>query len=192
MNENELNGQSSKVDTYHATTNLNIDIENPQIHMNSAVGMNIKDVHSNNYANPQISDDSINNYTNFNQNLVSNNFQNNYSTNEIEKSTSGTNLVQNQPKEEFNNHFQSPESNQFISNNLSSYGENNQYVPNADLTSHVVYEPTMEERKKKRTVFSLSMELKVTIFIVFILFIFILLMPYVYDFFKNLQLAFTR
>ena len=51
MNDNDLKNNTQENNTYHATSNLNTAIENPQINMNSAVGVNIKSVASDNIAN---------------------------------------------------------------------------------------------------------------------------------------------
>ena len=68
MDNNELNNNSSSLGgTYRATTNLNIDMENPQINVNSVVGVNIKDDDNSNFNNDSFSNGNMNqeNYTNF-------------------------------------------------------------------------------------------------------------------------------
>ena len=64
MNENNLNTNNEPRNTYRATTNLNIDMENPQMHMNSAIGMNIKDISQNSNFSPSL-DDSFNSQGDF-------------------------------------------------------------------------------------------------------------------------------
>ena len=184
MNENELNNPQKK-ETYHATTNLNIDIENPQIRINSAVGMNIKDMTNNNIPNAPIPNDSFDNIG-YNQEVTPNNIQTSYLENVNTNNTlnhNNLNLHQQIKSEEPLK--TSPQPTTYINNNV-------QYVPTTPENNPTIYEPTMKEKKKKRSKISLPLELKVTIFIVFILLLFILMMPYIYDFFKNLQLAFTR
>ena len=56
MNDNNLNNNSNKVNTYRATSNLNTAIENPQINVNSATGINIKNSNNNYYADAKQTD----------------------------------------------------------------------------------------------------------------------------------------
>ena len=80
-------------------------------------------------------------------------------------------------------------------NGVSDNMVNTQFVPsssfqNEEATS-VSYAPVMDKNKTSQNKITISRELKVTIFIVFILVVFVLLMPYIYDFFKELQLVIT-
>ena len=50
MNDNNFNGDDTKVNPYKATSNLNTALENPQINVNSVTGINVKDLGQNNYA----------------------------------------------------------------------------------------------------------------------------------------------
>lgn len=162
MNDNDLMNDGAKVDsTYRATTNLNTAIENPQINMNSAVGINIKDVGPNNLANDRFSNDNMVN-TSFSNNIVSTDINNTYDQ------TSYTT------------------ENQFITNTTSVGGNYSQDVT-PSFHEEVSYEPTMEEKKEKNNRFVIPRDFKIMLFIVFILFIFILVMPYIYDFFRNFQ-----
>lgn len=201
MNENEIKNKNNN--TYRATTNLNIDMENPQIHINSAVGMNIKEPSqtqnfSQEYSSPSNTgyDDFYKDYSN-----VPSQTQNNNSNNSQTNPSDGYEVNHNFSNMNSNNQWMNSEitentanlenknyqNTQFISNQ----DLNNNYVPTNDYSSEVHYEPTMEE-KKRRERFTIPTEVKVTGFIVFILLIFVLLMPYIYDFFKNLQLSLTR
>ena len=184
MNDKEMMGDDSQVNTYRATTNLNTAIENPQINMNSAIGVNIKDVDSSNF-----------NTTNFSHNALSNNqFNDDYSSLENNNANDSFNFSQNVDYQANPSIQEEPSS--FVGS--SSYIENTNQFINHDETHFVptndgttVYEPTLEEKKRPSGGIKISRELKILFFIVFILFIFILLMPYVYDFFKNLQLVIT-
>ncbi len=205
MNENELNIDSKPKNTYRATTNLNIDMENPQIHMNSATGMNIKDVNQTNNLSSNFndsfndSDDFYKDYSNqkpINQpyHTSSNNpYQNpqnpiNYS--DMSNSNFKEDNLYENPNITSSNFYnnQSYQESSFIPTNNS----NTSYTPSSSsYSTGVEYEPTMEERKEKKT-FKIPVEVKITGFIVFLLLIFVLIMPYIYDFFKNLQLSLSR
>ena len=179
MNDNELNNNSSRVNTYRATSNLNTAIENPQINMNSAVGVNIKDVdNSNSYIENGVS------HQEFDQTDI-----NNIGTsNQMMDQNMNMGLNSQAYHANSESDFQSSlGSNQFIPNpaeNVSGSGVN---IHSAGEPK-VMYEPTLEEKKKKSNGITVPRELKVMLFIVFILIIFILVMPYIYDFFRNLQL----
>lgn len=197
MNENNLNTNNEPRNTYRATTNLNIDMENPQMHMNSAIGMNIKDVSQNSNFSPSL-DDSFNSQGDFykdysnqpplNQSYhaSANPYQNPQNPNFNEDS-----LYQNQSINSADSYNQpSYQENSFIPANNSSMSSNS-YVPTSSYSTGIEYEPTMEERKEKKE-FKIPVEVKITGFIVFLLLLFVLIMPYIYDFFKNLQLSLSR
>lgn len=159
LNNNNLN--NNKVNTYHATSNLNTAIENPQINVNSATGINIKDSGYNNYA-----ENNINNNTNF----LNNNF--------------------NQPNNNINQTSDNDISSKYVPNN--DYNNYNSY--SNQNTENYSYEPVMKEKKKEKNALSgtiHSKEFKVMIFIVFILILFLLLMPYIYDLFRELSMSMT-
>lgn len=171
MNNNELNRRTSNPETYRATTNLNIDMENPQINMNSAIGVNIKNIDQGNYNNSQ--DLNINPTNIYDTN---NNFENTIDDNLNNFSTSSINNQEN--------NF----SDNIIPNTNQNYDTNYEKVIEKK-EEKAIYEPTMQNKKKKDMNISIPIEVKVTFFIVFILIIFVLLMPYIYDFIKNLQLS---
>ena len=77
MNDNELQNNNS-TSIYKATRNLNTEIENPEININSAVGINIQDLNENN----QPINNTTNNY--FNENI-------NQTTNEVSFINQNTN-----------------------------------------------------------------------------------------------------
>lgn len=206
MNENEFFNNSTN--PYRATRNLNTEIENPQININSAVGVNIQDIPETNIQN----NDTIDKYFDVNLNhpnqqpTPNNDFQNSNSYNNTNfNNRDFNNLEQNN----FNNNNtfinqdikEQYESSQktFINPNLannnidynndyeeSNYSSNNEeYVP-TNNTTH--YQPTMQEKHKKESL-KMPSELKVTIFIVLLLLLFISVMPYIFDFFKTIELT---
>lgn len=175
MNDNDLKNNTQENNTYHATSNLNTAIENPQINMNSAVGVNIKSVASDNIANSNFVESQNDHYYNFDE---SSQFSNS-----------------NMSQVDSVNEFQSE-----ITDNRNITEENeSQFVPtySVDLTTNTsdnedaVYAPTMEQKKRHDKKFHISREFKVILFIAFILFIFVLIVPYIYDFFKQLELVIT-
>ena len=145
MNDNNFNGNETKVNPYKATSNLNTAMENPQINVNSVTGINVKDLGQNNYAND----------------------------------------VQEEKPEFLNNLYNSNQTNT----------EDSKIESNSQNFSNYSYEPVMAEKKVKQENFLSSIlhsrEFKVIIFIIFILCIFVMLMPYIYNFFKALELRFT-
>ena len=70
MNDNDLKNNTQENNTYHATSNLNTAIENPQINMNSAVGVNIKSVASDNIANSNFVESQNDHYYNFDEYII--------------------------------------------------------------------------------------------------------------------------
>ncbi len=155
MNENEMNNGNGQ-NTYHATTNLNVDIENPQMQVNSAVGMNIQN------SRPSTSASANSSYPDYHasSNFDSGNYEN----------------------QSFNQDMNSFSNNHSIDANVYS----SEVQP-----THVEYKPIITEQKKRKS-FQIPGEVKVTAFIIFILLIFVLLIPYIYDFFKGLQLSLMR
>lgn len=153
MNDNNLNNNSNKVNTYRATSNLNTAIENPQINVNSATGINIKNSNNNYYADAKQTDSK---------------FLNNDIPNSTE--TNIDNYLNNDNNNNFNSNYQTP-------------------------TNNYSYEPVMQKKKRANDnpISNLihSKEFKTLIFIIFILVLFILIMPYIYDFFRNLKMSMT-
>lgn len=159
MNGNNLDNNSNNNDTstYRATSNLNTAIENPQINVNSATGVNMQDLGYNNYANN-------NNNLNNNSQFLNNSYNNQGEVND------------------YNDNITSPVNDSFNSNQSQSENDGS-----------YTYEPVMQEKKvKKENVISSllhSKEFKAIIFIVFILCLFLLVMPYIYDFLRNLKMS---
>ena len=164
MNNNELNNNGNS-NVYKATSNLNTAIENPQINVNSATGVNMRDSGYNNYAD---NSNSTNN-TDFLNNSYSNQF-------DTSSQTLNNNVDTN------------------INSSVDTNVNVNDYQPVYDNSNsgNYSYEPVMEEKKveKGNAISDLfhSKEFKIIIFIAFILCLFLLVMPYIYDFFTNLRM----
>ena len=172
MDHNNFSGNQSDSNTYHATPNLNTAMENPQYDVNSAMGVNIDN------ADMQ---SALSNTSNYNDVSVGYNDFNGMKTNTSNMEERYTN------ESVFNSNLVT---NASVDNHVTDESVSSNYVGVTSGES-VSYAPVMEQNKKNRKSFTLSREFKVTIFIVFILLIFILLMPYIYDFFKGLQLIIT-
>ena len=158
MNDNNLNNNNIDSNfqngTYRATSNLNTAIENPQVNIGNAMGINIQE---NGYNNKNTTD---NNSTNMN-----NNFAN---------SAYNTNINYQQPNIE-----NMPNNNQNSASNYQNTTSNNDTT-----NQKYSYEPTINKNKKSNNTISNiihSKEAKIMIFIVFILILFLLIMPYIYD-----------
>ena len=194
MNDGNLKFSSEKDNTYHATANLNTAIENPQININSAIEMNIQNSDDNNNFDPNFVDNNYNqsfvnnsmdlkNNDDINQNQFNNdmNVDNNFSNNSFINSSE--NMIQND-----NINLQS----KFIFNdNNKEVAYTNEESLDSITTNNMSYEPTLKEKKKPDSGLEISRELKGMMFIVFILFLFILVIPYIYDFFQNLESVVT-
>ncbi len=161
MNDNTLNNNNQNSGTYHATTNLNTAIENPQVNINNVVDVNIQNVPNNDI----IYSNNISSNTDVNANVVNNNVPVNGNT--FVPNGNNNNIASN------------------IDNNVSSaydsVSDNTVYEPTATVTKK-------ENSKNKITI---PKELKVMLFIVFLLMIFIASIPSIYDFFENLGLVIT-
>ena len=175
MNDNELVNNNSNNNTYRATTNLNTAIENPQVNINSAMGVNIQNVSENNsnvndIANYQNNSFSSNNY-------VDNNVVDSTVTNFINANNSANNVTV--PTSSDNSSYN------VVSNN--SNNQSNEIANNGDVATN--YEPTIESKKRKGIKIAISKELKMMIFVIMILVVFIMIIPSIYDFFRNLGLV---
>ena len=162
MNNNlDDNNVQNNNDTYRANQNLNTAIENPQINIDNVNSINIKDVEFNNMATIDNPDNNSNN--------INNNFDNNINQND-------NNLNFNQPEEQ-----------QIETENETTYEPSTQ-----NNNTNYSYEPITNSKKRtdENAISSLihSKEFKVTVFIIFILVMFLLVMPYIYDFIRNLQM----
>ena len=81
------------------------------------------------------------------------------------------------------------DNNQFIPDTSVNYNYSNEQVDSSSNSS--VYEPVMEQNKNSNGKITIPREFQIALFIIFILLIFIALMPYIYDFFKDLELIIT-
>ena len=208
MNNNELTNNQSNNAVYHATSNLNTAIENPSVNINSAMGVNVQGVEDNNLSNNGNSNlNSVNGYSNYQgiNSPLDNNLSNNGNSN-----LNGVDGYSNyQADNQYGNYLNNTnmgyinQGNQFVNGSFSDVGNQNDFqninqsFNSSDTTNNMVnnsvsYEPVMEKNKKSGTKkIVLSREVKYTIFVVFVLVIFVMMMPYVYDFFKKLQLVIT-
>ena len=184
MNNNDFSGNnSSNAPQYHATSNLNTAMENPQFNVDNTMGVNIKNsnpLEDTSFNNDQLYQPNMNNQSNnfqtFEDNQLSSNMNNQFNTNHVDNSNMGG--------------VSETSNSQFIPDTTST-----QYVPSNSFNSTdtyqeptVSYEPVMED-KKKNSRFTIPKDLRILVFIVFILIIFIMLMPYIYEFFRKLQLV---
>ena len=142
MDSNDLNYKLDSDRTYRATPNLNTVLDNPQVSINNAMGMNIQDMDNDvSYAYRDV--------TNFNINQ-----NNDFDINKDNVSSEETNI-------------------------------------NSDKTSKVSYKPTLEQKKKPRSGIGVSKEVKAMAVIIFILLLVVFVIPYIYDFFKEMDLVIT-
>ena len=184
-NENQINSSDSNVGVYKATTNLNTAIENPNIDVDSATGINIQNnqfssTFDNSYLNSSNLEVNSNNISSFdnNNNLGFNNnndlVDNNFNANEnVSVNTGGYAKVVDQNNAWLND----DNSNSSFSNGVSE-----------DVNYEPIYEKKEVKLDSKENAFS-SKELKLIIFIAFLLIVFILILPYLYDFFHKIILA---
>ena len=176
MNDNNFMNNNQAASPYKATRNLNTEIENPEININSATGINIQESNSDNI--------SSNNY--FNSQL-----NNNFNQIEDNKTVS---------EDSIENYINTKESNTFITNenvvtpNNTNYNEqySEMYDNNITSTNKVNnYQPTLKEKKKPKS-FKIPSELKVMLLIVGILLLFMTVMPKIFDFISEIELKLTR
>lgn len=201
MNDNDLKiGSNDNEHTYRATTNLNTAIENPQVSIESMMGVNVYN-----------SDTGVNN--SYNQNLIDN----------VEESNKFSNNLDNYGNQILKND-QSFSNSQDGSFNSNMYQDNNQFNDNNVQTDYVtsngnlgfvssdeqntlenvdnylddnggvkkaVYKPALKQKKKPGSGFEISKQVKMMMFIIFILLLFLFVVPYIYDFFKGVGLVIT-
>lgn len=168
MNDNDFNNEQAKYNTYRATTNLNTAIENPQMNMNSAVGVNIKNLNSNDY-----SSFSNNGYDSQNMNSDNGQAMTNYSANSFGQQTmnspqanvAGSAYSDNSSQQYFaNNNMQTPMvDSSYSTNSFAVDSSQTQFIPNnpnegmTNMTNtqveQAVYEPTMQEKREKEREF---------------------------------------
>lgn len=192
MNNNDFLNDNSPDNKYRATRNLNTEIENPEMNINSAIGVNIKDIPTGSDSNAE----KINSYFNSNINTTEENFNTNFpQNNNTSYDASNVNITKNynQNQNLFINETNNANSlNQENNNFNTSYNNNEKSLNDYDKKEQTSnYKPTLQEKKKPKS-FQIPNELKVMIFIVFILLLFIIIVPYVFDFVKEIELILTR
>lgn len=157
MDSNDLNYKLDSDRTYRATPNLNTVLDNPQVSINNAMGMNIQDM-DNDVSN------AYRDVTNFN---INQNYGSDFSNQVVENNSSYS---------------------QNLNSNNVNVVENNINDNNA---SKVSYEPTLKAKKKPRAGIVVSNEVKSMAVIIFILLLVVFVIPYIYDFFKEMDLVIT-
>lgn len=186
MNESNLNDNSNyNGDTYHAKTNLNTAIENPQINLNSATGLNIQN--------------SNNTDSNMNSDIYNNGgiFQNNVDyTNQVNNnlnSTYGENSSYNESNNGANTNYESNTASLNSNSYASGISDGSSYIADNKIEGQNVnnYAPTLEKKKKPKTGFEISKELKMMIIIIIVLVAFMMVTPYIYDYLKEFGLIIT-
>ena len=123
--------------------------------------------------NPNVDIDSA---TNIN---IQNNLNDEYNTNVTSSNVLEPNNKQNFFINDGNNNFD---------NNQNNVDFNNNNVDNNVVDNIVSYAPTIKKKKKPSNGLMVSNEVKAIVVIVVILLIVLFLIPYVYDFFKELNL----
>ena len=171
MEYNDLNHDQDNTGTYHATSNLNTAIENPQYDVNNAMTMNINGADNSSYQQQNLVQDEEPTYTFQPDSAV---YESNIQSSSVQKNDT---MVEG-----------NSEGQQFIPDTSFQYQTT---TNNSNDQQQATYEPVMEQNKKNSVKFTIPREFQIVIFIVFIFFIFILLMPYIYDFFKELHLIIT-
>lgn len=183
MNDDDLRFRTDGDNTYRATANLNTAIENPQVNINGAMDVNLGNNQNINNVNLNQEfgvEQSINNNPSVMNNEV--NFVNTQSMN------FGTNNSFN-----LENGNVSGE-NMFISDsaNIGSNNSNDTFIDLEDNKNDKdVYKPAFKQKKKPLFGIEVSREIKAMMFIIFVLLVVVFVIPYVYDFFRELDLVVT-
>ena len=206
MNNSELPNSANNNGQYHATYNLNTAMENSQGDFNDAMDVNI--VNNNTTLNSENSNGSFQN--NFQEQFSQDNIQNfDYQTNvnipqdtafnakEITNLNTGDSTLMNNNLNQVNS---------YQSDNVQNNG--NTFVPTVEShtdevvsqeysstvdSANVNYAPVMEKNIASNKIkLSLSKEITYMFVIVLVLALFLLLMPYIYDFFRNLSFGLIR
>ena len=162
--------------------NINHDLNGSNFNFNNSSGFvqNMND--QSNY---------VNNSTEFNQGQF--NINNNQMANNQESYMSNSFINSDQTNRQWADNVVSSQT-QFVPNtNDIVYNNQDSLVEDVSVTQteDVKYKPTMKEKKKRGFGSQVSKEFKVMVFIIFILLLFLLVIPYIYDFFSNLQLVIT-
>lgn len=206
MNNSELPNSANNNGQYHATYNLNTAMENSQGDFNDAMDVNI--VNTTTTLNSENSNGSFQN--NFQEQFSQDNVQNfDYQSNvnipqdtafnarEFTNLNTGDSSLMNNNLNQ-NNNYQTNSiqnsGNTFIPNVESNTGEvASQEYNSTNYSTDVNYAPVMEKNKASNKIkISLSKEITYMFVIVLVLGLFLLLMPYIYDFFRNLSFGLIR
>ena len=190
MNDNDIRNNNDN-NVYRATTNLNTAIENPNVNINSATGVNMvsASVYDNNF-NIQDNGMVINNVP-----IQQVDIMNNVVNQDLNVNSSA--IVNNEPVVDYGN----VNNNQFIPNMDSSINmqqvDINNNIDNSNMDTYQVdenakYEPIMPTKKKPKRVSVLSNEVKAMMIIIFILLAVVYVIPYIYDFFRGMDLVITN
>ena len=190
MNDNDIRNNNDN-NVYRATTNLNTAIENPNVNINSATGVNMvsASVYDNNF-NIQDNGMVINNVPNQQVDIM-----NNVVNQDLNLNSSA--IVNNESVVDYGN----VNNNQFIPNMDSSINVqqvdinnniDNSNVPFYQVDENAKYEPIMPTKKKPKRVSVLSNEVKAMMIIIFILLAVVYVIPYIYDFFRGMDLVITN
>ena len=190
MNDNDIRNNNDN-NVYRATTNLNTAIENPNVNINSATGVNLvsASVYDNNF-NIQDNGMAINNVPNKQVDIM-----NNVVNQDLNLNSSA--IVNNESVVDYGN----VNNNQFIPNMDSSINmqqvDINNNIDNSNMDTYQVdenakYEPIMPTKKKPKRVSVLSNEVKAMMIIIFILLAVVYVIPYIYDFFRGMDLVITN
>lgn len=195
MNDNDLRNNNDN-NVYRATTNLNTAIENPDVNINSATGVNMvgANYYDNIVNNSNLGIDDSNTSNVNDVNVYNQDFNTNTNVN--------LNDNQNVVNDNINSNVGGITGNQFIPNADGSFNQvpidvgNNIDNGNDNLAyqvdENVKYEPTMQTKKKPKRVSVLPKEVKAMIIIIFILLIVVYVIPYIYDFFREMDLIITN
>ena len=190
MNDNDIRNNNDN-NVYRATTNLNTAIENPNVNINSATGINMvcANVYDNNF-NIQDNEVGINNVP-----IQQVDIMNNVVNQDLNVNSSA--IVNNESVVDY------------------GYVNNNQFIPNIDIIitmqqvdinnnidnsnmdtyqvdENAKYEPIMPTKKKPKRGSVLSNEVKAMMIIIFILLVVVYVIPYIYDFFRGMDLVITN
>ena len=189
MNDNDIRNNNDN-NVYRATTNLNTAIENPNVNINSATGVNMvsASVYDNNF-NIQDNGMDINNVTNQQVDIM-----NNVVNQDLNVNSSA--IVNNESVVDYGN----VNNNQFIPNmgsNIDMQQVDINNIDNSNMDTYQVdenaeYEPIMPTKKKPKRVSVLSNEVKAMMIIIFILLAVVYVIPYIYDFFRGMDLVITN
>ena len=185
MNDKDLEfGSNTNGDNvYRATTNFNTALENPEVNINTVTGVNIQDLENQSF-------NIDNNIQNFNNNMDS--IQN---SNTVQNAEANLNQYVN-VNQNFDNSqgIYSFSNNNILPNNdvnAVSVVANNSDIVEEKENEHVLYQPTMKQKKKPGTGLQIAKEVKAMMVIILILLLVVIVIPYIYDFFKEMDLVIT-